>query len=386
MQHYPSQRGTFRVRRVPLDWSASHLRACLEQHDPSSCPVIKSFVPEVDHQSYTATVVYENRPLVTHNPKPWNLPLEGPHGSHASNAEYLAIDDDLLGITTLFLPSAKDHKLDIITLGSVSGRPLESFEDVSSNHVWLRDVLPAQLVDTKSRRPMARVMTYGYQPVLDRKSGPRTFQILGEAFLKVLTTLEKSSQIKPTILIGHGIGGLMIKQALITLSKTRSETEINIYRAIRGVVFFGVPHNGMDIKSLQLAAEHPNQQFVDSLRQGGPVLSQVHAEFIQAFSQKRDAEIFSFYETLESTITQEAGRTTLCSEEQDATPHKDTKTQNRVLVTRASATHCQPGEDNGQHTCAIPRSNADIARFEPHDPEYDAVRNVLLGISQRAAN
>jgi hypothetical protein len=57
-------------------------------------------------------------------------------------------------------------------------------------------------------------------------------------------------------------------------------------------------------------------------------------------------------------------------------------------VTRASATHCRRSEEEngGQYACAIPRTHADIAKFEPHDPEYDNVRNRLLGISQRVAS
>ncbi|KAL7804129.1 hypothetical protein V8C43DRAFT_266923 [Trichoderma afarasin] len=370
MQEHQRQRTTFRVRRVPLGWNVGHLRACLEQHDPSSYPDIKSLVPEIDRRSFTATVVYKSRPFVTQGPKPWDLSLEGPHENPSSNNGYLELDENLLGITSLYLPPAKDHKVDIIALGNISGCPLESFEDAASNYVWLRDILPAQLVDTKTRQPMARVMTYGYQSILSEANGRVTLEALGTAFVKVFAALSNSSQIRPTILIGHGFGGLVMKQALASLSKLRGETEMNVFRAIRGVVFFGVPHDGMDITSFQLAAEHPNQQVIDSLRRGGSEsLDQLHAEFLQAFSEKRETEIFSFYETLESDISR-----------QDATSYTG------VVVTKASATRCHLGERNGQHTCAIPRSNANLARFEPHDPEFDAVRNTLLGITQRAAN
>lgn len=93
---------------------------------------------------------------------------------------------------------------------------------------------------------------------------------------------------------------------------------MNVFRAIRGVVFFGVPHDGMDITSFQLAAQHPNQQVIDSLRRGGSEsLDQLHAEFLQAFSEKRETEIFSFYETLESDISRQVRCSTLQSNRQD---------------------------------------------------------------------
>lgn len=106
----------------------------------------------------------------------------------------------------------------IIALGNISGCPLESFEDAASNHVWLRDILPAQLVDMEIQQPMARVMTYGYQSILNETNGRMTLEALGIAFVKVFTALSNSSQIKPTILIGHGFGGLVIKQVDIPMT------------------------------------------------------------------------------------------------------------------------------------------------------------------------
>lgn len=114
MQRHQNQGVTFRIRRVPLGWTVDHLRACLEQHDPSSCPDVRSFVPEIDRRSFTATVVYKSRPSVTQGPKPWDLSLEGPHEKPSSNSGYLEIDDTLLGITSLYLPPAKDHKVEYV--------------------------------------------------------------------------------------------------------------------------------------------------------------------------------------------------------------------------------------------------------------------------------
>lgn len=59
---------------------------------------------------------------------------------------------------------------------------------------------------------MVRVMTYGYQTILERDNGFATFEDLGEAFLGSIAALSSSSVTNPIILMGHGIGGLIMKQ------------------------------------------------------------------------------------------------------------------------------------------------------------------------------
>lgn len=105
MEQSSSQPTTFRIRGVPLDWSWKRLRDNLEQHDPSSKPAIKSFALETGLLSYTATVVFTNPPLLTQQTKPWKISLDGAH---------LSVDNDFLGVTTLFSPKSNDHKLELV--------------------------------------------------------------------------------------------------------------------------------------------------------------------------------------------------------------------------------------------------------------------------------
>lgn len=104
---------TFRIRGVPLDWSWKRLRGHLEQHDPSSNPVIKSFALETDLLSYTATVVFTNPPPLTQKKKPWKISLDVSCETQSSEDGHLLIDNDFLGITSLFSPKPSDHKLEL---------------------------------------------------------------------------------------------------------------------------------------------------------------------------------------------------------------------------------------------------------------------------------
>jgi hypothetical protein len=94
----------------------------------------------------------------------------------------------------------------------------------------------------------------------------------------------------------------MILQALVSLSNLHGEAEEKLFSAIRGVVFFDVPHDGMDIS---LVTDASNQPLIESLRQANSeLLSQMHNEYTKVVAARMDIEIFSFYGTLQSSITQ----------------------------------------------------------------------------------
>lgn len=79
--------------------------------------------------------------------------------------------------------------------------------------MWLRDSLPKYLTSEKAKRPMARVMTYGYKsPVSDSAS----MQSLGDLATTFRESLSGLESYKPLILIGHSLGGLILKQVRTT--------------------------------------------------------------------------------------------------------------------------------------------------------------------------
>lgn len=75
--------------------------------------------------------------------------------------------------------------------------------------MWLRDYLPRQL-------PGARVFTYGYGAHL---VGSNSIQGLGDLGIKCRDRIERtrrrpeiSSMRKPIVLIGHSLGGIVLKE------------------------------------------------------------------------------------------------------------------------------------------------------------------------------
>lgn len=102
----------------------------------------------------------------------------------------------------------------------------------------------------------------------------------------------------------------MYIQALISLSRSENEDDRNLVRAIYGVVFFGTPHDGMDITSLIPMAgdSSPNRSLIESLsRNNSQVLTAQQRDFHRALGDKGNSEVFCFYETLESPTAQQVG-------------------------------------------------------------------------------
>jgi hypothetical protein len=67
-----------------------------------------------------------------------------------------------------------------------------------------------------------------------------------------------------------------------------------------GVLFFGVPNQGMDISSLiPMVKDQPNRHFLESLGRESDLLRKQSRAFPKAFPFK-DSKICSFYETLGS--------------------------------------------------------------------------------------
>ena len=92
------------------------------------------------------------------------------------------------------------------------------------------------------------------------------------------------------------------------MSKSRIKEDQNLRQAVYGVVFFRVPHDGMDISSLiPMAGDGPNRSLIDSIGQNNSqVLSTQQREFQTALGAKGDSEVFCFYETLKSPTAQQA--------------------------------------------------------------------------------
>ncbi|KAK2595511.1 hypothetical protein QQS21_006786 [Conoideocrella luteorostrata] len=368
---YPSSRGdhadpalsvkptkdyiTCRIRGVPLDWNEDDLGKCIgtDAH-------VKSLATEIDGRSRTGTATF---------PKdyPRRIPID------ASLGKYLTVDGDFLGITILYTPDCP--KIDVIAVSGLGGHAFGSFKERDGDYMWLLDSLPYDLVDSKTELPMARIMIYGYNSQVVASHSMQELEDISISFRDSILNLAASS--RPTILIGHSLGGLVLKKALVSLlsstPKNRTEYEC-LARAVRGIVFLGVPHDGMDIDALRrVVGGNLNYSLIESLgSKNSTVLTDLRRDFNKLLDLHTKVETFCFYETEDSPTLQQ---------DQSGRPAMDGP--RAILVTKASATHCRATEYDSQHQSAIARSHSEMVKFRRHDHEYAKVKAKLQLIAQR---
>ncbi|KAH8700955.1 hypothetical protein BGW36DRAFT_375302 [Talaromyces proteolyticus] len=106
--------------------------------------------------------------------------------------------------------------------------------DGDKGKIWLQEDLPKSL-------PEARIFLYEYDSrVFSGKHGE--FWEAGNKFLDCLQGKRRGDRLRPLILVGHSLGGLLIKQALVNAHDNSHYADIEA--SVKGLVFFGTPHAG----------------------------------------------------------------------------------------------------------------------------------------------
>ncbi|KAL6697259.1 nacht and ankyrin domain-containing protein [Trichoderma pleuroticola] len=218
-------------------------------------------------------------------------------------------------------------------------------------------------------------MVYGYESSLPNSDSFQNLEDLGTSLHSNLRALLFDGSFKPIVFIAHSLGGLIVKQFLISLSKSKDDVDQRLRRAVYGIAFFGVPHDSMDIHSLiPIVGDGPNRSLLESIGStNSQILSIQQREFSDALGHQGETEIVSFYETCLSptALRDERDRWTMSGEP-------------AVLVSKASATHCRHGENGPENICAINRTHSEMIKFSQEDPEYDQVLGRIKSLARRA--
>ncbi|KAL6404711.1 hypothetical protein AUP68_11539 [Ilyonectria robusta] len=364
----PRDDRSFRIRGVPISWELKDLKSFLEDHQSSAGPNVRSLAREVHGRTKTATVTFRNVLAfqTLHKDETWRLWLPAEHQSPRN--PYLAVEDGFLGITTLYSPPPEGHEVDIIAISGLGGHAFGSFKERGGAFMWLRDALPFDI-------PTARTMIYGYESTVVQSENIQNLEDLATSFCNSLLALLDGPTMRPILFIAHSLGGLIVKEALIILSKSNREDHTRLNRAVYGIAFFGVPHDGMDISSLiPMVGDSPNRFLVESLsRINSQILSTQHREFHTALGRQGNSEVICFYETIQSPTAQK-----------DKHGNWKMEGPKAVLVTKSSATHCRSWENGPEHICAIAGTHSNIVKFGPQDHEYDKACESLRGLATRA--
>ncbi len=159
--------------------------------------------------------------------------------------------------------------------------------------MWIRDEMPRY-------RPSTRFLVYGYDTTLVNS---RSFQSISDLALTLVSELGANGWMSPTtkplIFLAHSLGGVILKQAIVTLA-SMGEREKFILSMIKGAIFFGVPSCGMETSHLlAMVKDQPNKVLVKDLSANSKYLRNLEKQF-EGISCYGDMRIIWAYETKES--------------------------------------------------------------------------------------
>lgn len=260
--------------------------------------IVHTLAPDLEFYEQAATVRFHNLPSQLHTLETRSqlaivasIPQGDPLGPPAGDTRFarITIDEHFDGMTVLISPSTDDeHQIDVLAVSGLGSHPFGSFVHKEDGNMWLSDRLPQKL-------PTARVMIYGYASGLQHSDSFVQLHDLAGQLRSDLSQLLGSNKRKPLLLIGHSLGGLLIKEAMIQIAESDSESNLNM---ILGIFLFGAPNDGMDIESLiPMVNDQPNRFLLESLNaMNSQILWLQRREFSKVLNRTK-CQLFCFYET-----------------------------------------------------------------------------------------
>lgn len=168
-----------------------------------------------------------------------------------------------------------------IAISGLASHPFGSWQQKQGDKtfMWIRDELPNIVPGTRS-------WIYGYNTALQDSQSVQTILDLATSLIQLLSAYGwNSEKAKPTAFLAHSLGGLVLKQALITLATTKIKPDGRpVYRSffsnIRGAIFFGVPNFGMEVSQFHdLVGNNPNKSLISDLDRGSDRVTEIHKKF-----------------------------------------------------------------------------------------------------------
>ncbi|KFZ16694.1 hypothetical protein V501_02095 [Pseudogymnoascus sp. VKM F-4519 (FW-2642)] len=317
---------TWRIQSIPADFTKERLKSCFHSDDRKYIEV-KSLVPDVTNYdadgTLTATILFSPRE---------------PREPRAEENYDFDIDKDFIGFTPLNNPD-KDVYADIIAVTGLAGHAFGSWAH-SGQKMWLRDYL---LRDIQNR---ARILIYGYESQLHGANtaksiisdyGNSFIQIdkggrgerkelrdnalccIGAMQLRLVAVDEDPGPVLDISQQGHSLGALIIKQAITDL-----EPSIRSRLPVRTLIFFGAPHNGLEVSALEtLVKGHPTQTLISELKRESPTLTGLSERFRHV---AKDMTIHTYYESRATSTVAEG-----------PDGHWERRGEAKVMVERLSA-------------------------------------------------
>lgn len=199
-----------------------------------------------------------------------------------------------------------------------------------------------------------RIHSFGYNSDWgERKGSSLTIHDFGQALLGDMQNAPSltgaDNKGTPLVMIGHSLGGVVIKKALLLARQDPSHHKLAT--RIHSMFFLATPHRGADSAQLlsnilKIAVSHGSKPYVDSLVPKSDAIQVINDGFRHAY---QGIQLWSFFETVKTSVG--------------------------LIVEKDSAILDLPGE-------RVQLSNADhrhVCKFDdPSDSNYCTLRNAFI--------
>ncbi|KAL2162172.1 hypothetical protein VTH06DRAFT_7085 [Thermothelomyces fergusii] len=268
-------------------------------------------VGHIRAKDFSAAVSDDNATI--HSPGNQSVPANAAADDDAG-PRFVVVDGDVGG------PGPNETFVDVIAVPCPGADPIETWTvgaDPWSHTSYPSDAgsrsssyKPAPWVTRNLRKAasIARVFLYTHRSL----ENGMTLKSLANDLLDEVQRIRDVPMARPLFFIGHSIGGLVVKEALVLAKGTpRYRTIVdNCY----GVSFFGTPHRGSSYMSMTnlkesirdlLGLEAPlPRSLTDEINVRNTALTDLHDQFVDMASE---FHLWSFYETRESLLSGLAG-------------------------------------------------------------------------------
>lgn len=188
--------------------------------------------------------------------------------------------------------------LDFIFVHGLGGGSRKTWSKTS----LVKDYWPQEWLPKDPAFSNVRIHSFGYNSDWGKgKDNCLNIHHFGKSLLGAMSTkpcLRDGST--PIVLIGHSMGGLVIKKAY---NLARQDTNYKtLAKRIHTIYFLATPHSGSDSAKLLsdvLQVAGLSRDFVDELKRSSGTIQSISDEFR---NYSTDVDLWSFYETLELSI------------------------------------------------------------------------------------
>ncbi|XDG04861.1 hypothetical protein ABKA04_004476 [Annulohypoxylon sp. FPYF3050] len=220
--------------------------------------------------------------------------------------------DDNSGLIQLY--GSDSANIDICFVHGLAGDRIRTWDWVDGEsketHSWPVEFLPQ---DAEADQLNVRILSYGYKSFAPTPEylTQRTLYRHSQSLLLDLASFRKDCSDRPLIFVGHSLGGIVIKSALIFSSQDKDPNLLALSISTTGIVFLGTPHNETISSLDQLEWPRTIAKIVDLAKVGNQSLVK-HLENQSLSLQSRlqpfkalsdDISIVSYYEKIPTTIS-----------------------------------------------------------------------------------